>query len=165
VAKRTDEEKLISSNPRQAVIFHPFTTRFSSPIQNIQIRSDNMMDTRRIDATSSVKNMSYNKSKSNASGTFSLELTSDRNWKHILRPGDWGVLYLSQFEIDTESTKGMLALVNIDRVSRQKFITNDGKKGFRYRVDGRDFGKIFEKKQNFIIIHIYPKRFNKTLYL
>jgi len=130
---------LISSSPRQAIIFYPFKNRFDN------VTEDNIMETIRIDATSSATNINYSKSKSNASGTFSMQLVADRNWIQILRPGDWGMLYISQFDIDTNSTKGLQALINIDRISKQKITSNDGKKRFIYRVTGRDFGKIFEK--------------------
>lgn len=161
--RRKDEEKLISSAPRQAVVFYPFTTRFE------KVNKDNVLNTKRVDVTSSVTNLIYNKSKSNASGTFSITLKGSgpegpRNWKHILRPGDWGMIYLSQFGIDIESTKGLKALISIDRVSRQKIISNDGKKTFLFKIEGRDFGKIFEKTQFYYNPYV-PEKVQENLIL
>jgi len=139
MAKRPDEEQLISSTPRQAVVFFPYINHYDG------VTRGNLMKTREINATSSVYNLSYGNAKSGPSGIFSITLGPDKDWTRILRPGDWVMIYQSQFGIDTNGTKGLRCLGNIDRVSRQKIISNDGTKRFTYRVVGRDFGKIFEK--------------------
>ncbi|CAK0749548.1 hypothetical protein CCP1ISM_330003 [Azospirillaceae bacterium] len=146
MARRPDEEKLITSLPRIGLLLFPFVHHFNS------LTEANLMQVKRVDATSSVKSFTYQKNKSQAAGTFSIVLTSDQNWTQIVRPGDWLLLYESAFGIGIrgrgtgkDSTKGLRCLGNIDRVSRQKTITQDGKKMFTYRIDGSDFGKVFEK--------------------
>lgn len=144
MAKRSDEETLVTSQPRIGLLLYPFKNHFKG------ITNDNCMEVKRINATSSVKTMNYQTSKSSPSGTFSITLTSDRNWTQIVRPGDWLLLYESAFDIGihdggNDTTKGLRCLGNIDRVSRQKSINNEGQRVFTYRIDGRDFGKVFEK--------------------
>jgi len=140
------EQTLISSTPKIGVLFFPFTYRYKG------LTATNFMDVTRTDATSSVTHFTYQKSKSEASGSFSIEMKGDKDWTTVLRPGDWVMLYESAFGVGIrgpgkDTTQGLRLLGNIDRVSRQKVITQDGKKIYTYKVDGRDFGKVFEKLQ------------------
>jgi len=95
------EEKLVTSNPRIALVFYPYKNHYTG------ITQSNLLDVHTIEATSSVKTASYSKSKTDASGQFSIDLTSDREWTRMVRPGDWMTLYMSRFKIDIKGTKGM----------------------------------------------------------
>jgi len=141
--RRKDEEKLVTSLPRIGLVMFPYANHYTF----ISEGRGNVLEARRLDATSSVKKMVYSKSKSSASGNFTVDLTSDQSWDRVVRPGDWVMLYLSRFGINTKTTKGLICLGNIDRVSRRKSTTRDGKKFFTYRISGRDFGKIFDKSK------------------
>jgi len=141
--RNSNEEKLVTSLPRIGLIMFPYKKHYTF----ISEARGNLLTANRIDATSSVKTMSYSKSKSDASGNFVVDLTSDQEWTSVVRPGDWVMLYLSRFGIDKEGTKGLICLGSIDRVARRKNTTKDGKKIFTYRISGRDFGKIFEKSK------------------
>jgi len=66
MAKRPDEEVHISSTPRQAVVFYPYVDHYDG------ITKNNVMDTRRIEATSSVYDINYQNAKT---GLFTDEVT------------------------------------------------------------------------------------------
>lgn len=94
-----------------------------------------------------IASMSISKSVDMASGTFQLQLFPSKNWKQILSPGDWILIYMfDSLGASKEGTKNLLMTANIDRVSRslQKNEEND-KVELRYIVSGKSFGKVFEK--------------------
>lgn len=82
-------------------------------------------------------------------GSFEVRLIPSENWKQVLSPGDWVMLYMHDGASDTirefNDTKNMLMLANIDRVSRSLEKDHETDKNLlRYVVSGRGIGKVFE---------------------
>lgn len=93
--------------------------------------------------------VSINVSKSirQPSGTFDITVLPTKNWRQVLAPGDWLVIYLfngisDEFQYKNEN---VIMLGNIDRVARIKQKDEESDKTtVRYQISGRDFGKVFE---------------------
>lgn len=87
------------------------------------------------------------KSLSRPAGSFELVLAPTRNWRELIFPGDWVLLYMGrETDIDTKSLKGCQLIGNVDRVARSKQKneeTDDTE--IRYKISGRNFGKVFEE--------------------
>lgn len=85
-------------------------------------------------------------------GTFELQILPTKNWKQLISPGDWLMIYMfdgagtvqlsSQQNIDTQN---LIMLGNVDRTSRslEKDKETD-KTMLRFVVSGRGMGKVFE---------------------
>lgn len=81
------------------------------------------------------------KTLSQPSGTFTLKLAASKNWKKIIKPGDWVTI-----EFSNKGEYRLKMLGNVDRVTRTKEIDQDsGSLKTIFVVYGRDFGKVFEK--------------------
>lgn len=86
-------------------------------------------------------------------GTFNLSLLPNKNWKRILSPGDWILIYIYDTYGDkdraagaTIDTTNLLMLANIDRISRSLQKNEDTDENeLRYNVSGRSFSKVFDK--------------------
>lgn len=101
-----------------------------------------------------VENCTISKNIEHPSATFSFDLFPTKNWKRELSPGDWILVYFnSSMTKDSEvgvniptSTKNLVLVGNIDRIARviQKDEETDTTT-LRYKVSGRNFGKIFEQ--------------------
>jgi len=86
-----------------------------------------------------------------SSSTFQLTLLPSKNWKQVLSPGDWLMIYihdnssLNKGDESIQDTKNLIMLGNVDRVSRslQKDKETD-KTTLRYVVSGRGIQKVFE---------------------
>lgn len=81
--------------------------------------------------------------------SFEVRLIPSKNWKQVLSPGDWVMLYMHDLTspaiLEANDTKNMLMLANIDRVSRSlEKDTETDKNMLRYVVSGRGIGKVFE---------------------
>lgn len=96
-----------------------------------------------------IDSIQVSKSIQAASGTFEFSLLPSQNWKGVLSPGDWVLIYLFnefQAEGEPQDTRNCLMIGNIDRVSRSLQRDEDEDKvSLRYRVAGRNFGKVFEE--------------------
>jgi hypothetical protein len=94
-----------------------------------------------------------------SAGTFDVVLMPTKNWKALISPGDWIIIYLYNNKKDFGDSSDFIRQVqvkapnsniiflgNVDRISRtkQKDEATD-KTIVRYRVGGRDFGKVFEQ--------------------
>lgn len=94
-----------------------------------------------------IESISTQKSMREPSGTFDITLLPSRNWRQVLAPGDWLVIYLfnSVEEKFQFHNKNVVMFGNVDRVARvrQKDQQTD-KTTVRYHISGRDFGKVFE---------------------
>jgi hypothetical protein len=85
-----------------------------------------------------------------ASGTFNVVLMPSQNWKQKISPGDWIAIYLyPNFESnrsEVPTTKNLVLLGNVDRISRSISKNEDtDRTELRYRISGRNFGKVFEE--------------------
>lgn len=134
--------ELKSSTPRIKVLLFPFSFTRKEIVSPF-----NVMMVNEIDATEAVVTTNYSKSKSNPSGTFQIVLKPTRKWDVTVKPGSWVMIYISQYKIDTSGTKGLKCLGIIDRVARNFSIDQDGVKSINYTIDGRDFGKVFERNK------------------
>lgn len=84
--------------------------------------------------------------------SFSVSLLPSQNWKQILSPGDWVILYIqddyqdkTRYSLD-KNNKNMMLLGNIDRISRSlQKNEDDDKVELRYVISGRGFQKVFEE--------------------
>jgi hypothetical protein len=99
-----------------------------------------------------IANISISKSLRSASASFSISLLPTENWKRVLRPGDWIIIYLYAnndspvFKNAQTDRKNIVLVGNIDRVSRVREKDEETDKVLlRYKVSGRNFGKVFEQ--------------------
>lgn len=88
-----------------------------------------------------ILSINTNKDINSPSGVFSIKAAPSKNWKKLVRNGDWIMIFFSK-----DGEKRLRMLGNIDRVSRTKEIDAEtGSMAVRYMIYGRDFGKVFEK--------------------
>jgi len=99
-----------------------------------------------------ILSVKISKSVDRPSASFEISLMPTENWKQVLSPGDWIAIYLyssSQSPVGTyhmPKQKNLVLFGNIDRVSRTLSKNEDtDKTELRYRVSGRNFGKVFEE--------------------
>jgi len=97
--------------------------------------------------------VSVHKTMSNSSGSFSITVLPNKNWKQYISPGDWLAIYLysdtKEYTKD-KTTRNMVMFGNVDRVSRTRQREEDSDKIIvRYVISGRDFGKVFEDTETF----------------
>ena len=93
--------------------------------------------------------LSVSKSVQSPSGTFEIALSPSKNWKSVLAPGDWVMIYLyNNFQPEgiPTTTKNCVLVGSIDRISRslQREDEDSDKVELSFRVSGRNFGKVFE---------------------
>jgi LysM repeat protein len=133
------------------VCFHYERQNFGVPTN---LRSSKFTDTRaeKFVLEEEIASLRISKSIEQAAGTFEIQLHPVENWKQKLSPGDWVMIYMhdkygmkNQLE-DSQDTKNLLMLANVDRVARslEKDETTD-KVRLRYVISGRGFGKVFEE--------------------
>jgi hypothetical protein len=99
-----------------------------------------------------VVSLNINKNMNQAAGTFNAVLLPTKNWRKSVNAGDWVAIYMfktfeeaQEFSFDSPNAANLVMLGNVDRVSRVKEREEDSDKiTVRYRVSGRDFGKVFE---------------------
>jgi len=130
--------KIETSTPRIGVMLYPYEQHFRySPSKQNSVK--------KINATDYITSVQFLKSKGQASGTFTITLKAVKNWRDVIKPGDWLLIYHSRFPFTMGDTKGLKVLGNVDRVSRDKTTKTDGTKEITYTITGRDFGKILEE--------------------
>lgn len=84
-----------------------------------------------------------------SSGSFEARLVPSRNWKSLISPGDWVMIYMYDRntigELKETYTQNMLMLGNVDRVARSLSKEEESDKvDLRYVLSGRGIGKVFE---------------------
>lgn len=100
-----------------------------------------------------IQKIQISKSIEASSGTFNITLLPSKNWKQVLSPGDWIMIFFddkygaaSRYLNDKASTKNMVMLASIDRVSKSLSKNEDTDRvELRYNISGRNFGKVFEE--------------------
>ena len=116
-------------------------------------------DAGRLDVSSRILNVSFNKQLGSPAGSFSFSLSNntglpDSDWKNIIRPGHWVVIYMSQdgdLDIRDEVTfprkrpprNKIRCIGYIERVSAKTAVNPNGAFDVMYEVSGRDFGIIY----------------------
>jgi hypothetical protein len=124
--------------------FHYRTQNFGLPT-NLRENINAPVDVEVGTISSEVSNLTISKSIQQCSASFNLSLFPSKNWKNVLSPGDWIMIYIFNNLGDIEDTKNLVLVGNIDRVSRSLQRNEDEDKTLlRYQVSGRNFGKIFE---------------------
>lgn len=98
-----------------------------------------------------IESVTTDKSLSAPSGTFDITLLPSKNWKQLISPGDWVVIYLYRENTPFAfENKNIVLVGNVDRVSRTKQKDEETDKTLvRYNISGRDFGKVFEETDIF----------------
>jgi len=132
-----------SQAPDANVIFYPFEvedTEAKGGRNTIDIKTTDVV------AHDHIIELQTNKPKTGV-GTFSMMLSSAVNWKGILHPGCWCIIYISNERLTGEeggqedSGLKMLGIVRSIRRSEQTDPAT-GKKTLRYLVTGEDFHSI-----------------------
>jgi len=94
-------------------------------------------------------NVSKSLHSSNPAGTFDIELLPSKNWKRLISPGDWALIYLysgQSEKIDPKDipNKNIVMIGNLDRISRSRNRNEETDRlETRYVISGRDFSKVF----------------------
>lgn len=133
--------------------------RESGTLPNLLSQSDP------IDISSRILNVSFTKSMSSPSGTFSISLANNpgvikrnkkiEDWKDLIKPGTWCVIYMSQegdlllkSQVETPNkteSRRVRCIGYIERVSAKADVNEKGALEVTYEISGRDFGVIFEE--------------------
>lgn len=125
----------VSVSSCRAIVFH--YTKFPSDgggAPNLEVQE--------ISIEREIKSFEFSKTLGSASGSFTLELTANVNWKKAVFPTDWIMVYMSNAG---DSKEKLRLLGNIDRVSQFTTRNDKGLLETSYVISGRDFGKIFEE--------------------
>jgi hypothetical protein len=157
---------IVNINSQCQVVFFPWTHNFVTEALTDQQLSDSSL----LDVSKYLTSMSFTKSLGDATGNFSLTLPNDRDWKQILHPGVWGVVYMSQDDaltipqdndvpsltaltLQQDKVRGILY---IDRVAPSAHVGEErGEYDVEFIVSGRDFGVVYVENEIF---------FNRLLY-
>ena len=116
-------------------------------------------DAGRLDVSSRLLNVSFNKQLGSPAGSFSFTLANntglpDSDWKNIIRVGTWCVIYMSQdgdldirdevtFPRRTPPRNKIRGICYIERVSAKTMVNEKGAFDVVYEVSGRDFGIVY----------------------
>jgi hypothetical protein len=145
--------KVSSHTPDALVTF--FSYKKENTYSSTFLASDTL-SVEEINVTSEIISIQTNKGKSGV-GTWSVTLASSKNYKGLISPGSWCMIYMGGHKIDIKdnSTHNGLKMVGIVKsVRRQEAVDGaSGTKYVRYVVSGEDF-------QSFFNIPIY---INQTL--
>ena len=122
--------------------------------------NDTLSQTTKLDVSSRLLDCTFSKSMSNPSGFFSFSLgmnTGLKNrtdWKDIIKPGTWCLIYMSQdgdLNISPEVDKVLPTPTNklrcmglIDYPAVRQTTDSKGAQDWIFEVSGRDFGAIYE---------------------
>jgi len=87
-----------------------------------------------------IVSFSYSKSLSSPAGTFQCKILATRDYSKLISPGDWVQIYLTT----SKDKKHKRVIGNVDRISLEEFINEDGMREIYFSISGRDFGKIFQ---------------------
>lgn len=142
--------KIRSTAPDGDVLFYPFTkekTKGLKPDQNSSI------DTTEVSAYDAILSMSTSKAKGR-SGSFNITLAPTKNWKGLLQPGCWCLIYMSDKKLKPLNERSskledglkMIGIVKSVNVIEQ-IDPSTGTRTKRYQVSGVDFHHVFESMQ------------------
>lgn len=160
------QNKVTNINSQCQVVFFNWT----KPFLNENMTEAEVSDSNIIDVSKYLSEVSFSKHLGDPAGSFELRLPNDRDWKQILHPGTWGVVYMSQdkaLAIPTDSDSPSIAqlqlqkdrvrgIIFIDRVSVVgKTGEEKGEYDADFAVSGRDFGIVYVENEIF---------YNKFLY-
>lgn len=141
------------SSYASVVYFHYNKQNFGIPTNTNKAGFSNTMSITRGVIEDDIQTIKVHKSIEASSGTFNITLLPSRNWKQVLSPGDWILIYLddksgaaSRYATNLASTSNLIMIASVDRVSRSLQKNEDTDRNeLRYNVSGRNFGKVFEE--------------------
>ena len=87
-----------------------------------------------------IVSFTYNKSMSSPAGSFQCKILPVFDYSKIISPGDWVQIYLTT----DDDKKHKRVIGNVDRVSLETVMNEDGTRESHFMISGRDFGKIFQ---------------------
>lgn len=147
--------KIFSTAPDAEVLFFPFESEITYDGKKgkaiITSKTPGVLGVNQISARKDIIELTTNKPKSGV-GTFNVTLSSNQNWKRLVHPGAWCMIYISDHRLDdleknkyaaTENS-GFKMLGIVRTVRRQEYLNPEtGAKTIRYMIAGEDFQSIF----------------------
>lgn len=129
-----------STAPDAFAAFYPYieedTTKFDSD------ETDEAMETNPFIVSSDIIAINTYKPKG-GSGTFSMVLASSQNYKKLLHPGTWCMIYMSDHKLTTaeqsDENSGLKMVGIVRSVRAVETISEDGIRMLRYEISGDDF--------------------------
>lgn len=127
----------------------------------LSIRALSQVDS--LDISASLLGCSFSKSRTQAAGAFTFSLANDRDWRNIIKPGMWCLLYMDNegtLDIKRGSSvslpsidpgalkkfkKKLRGICYIERAALDAAVGVNGELEVTYQVTGRDFGVVYEE--------------------
>lgn len=148
------------TNCQCKVVVYPWKEVLNDP----ELSDAKLAEASRLDISSQITSVTFNKNMGSASGSFSIGLTNSPgtgsgDWKDILKRGYWLVIYMSQdgdlvlsptvgpssSKNRNQESKKIRCIGYIDRVQTNASIQPNRAIETSYTVTGRDFGVIYEE--------------------
>lgn len=152
-------DKVVNITPQCKVVLYPWINQVDDDI----LENADLTKCERLEISSQVINVSYNKTIQNAAGTFSITLSNSPNygsndWKDIIQRGTWLMIYMDNDNTLTLNPqvgapdrsnirwerKKRRCIGRVDRVAVKTSLSPNGAVTVQYVVSGRDFGVVYE---------------------
>jgi hypothetical protein len=149
-----------SYNPQCKVVVY----QWQQPLNKQDITEDKLSRTTRLDISSQVQSVTFNKNMGSAAGSFSIQLTNSPNfgsndWKDIIKRGYWVLIYMTQdgdLNINPEvgapisknksqEAKRIRCIGYVERVAVTGTTLENRAIDVGFQVTGRDFGIVYEE--------------------
>jgi hypothetical protein len=131
-------------------------------LNNPDIEDSKLAETIRLDISSQLETVSFNKNMGSAAGSFSFTLANSPNygsndWKDIIKRGFWCVIYMSndgglnisntvtQDKPSSAEAKYIRCIGYIERVGVSGTTDTNRSIDYNFTVSGRDFGIVYEE--------------------
>lgn len=155
------KSEVVTVNPQCQIVVFPW----KHEIMRQSLSFSDLAQATRIDVSSELLACTYSKNLSSPAGNFAFTLANSRDWKRIIKPGQWCMIYMSNDgDLKIPASKGagtpdqlitppslkdqsakLRCVGYIDRVSVKGSMTPEGALDVTYEVAGRDFGVIYEE--------------------
>lgn len=142
------------------VIIYPWSNILNNP----NLDDDSLSESGRLDISSQIESVTFNKNTGSAAGSFSISLSNSPNygsndWKDIIKRGYWCVIYMTNegdltlnSEVGPNLSKNKLAEAKrircvgyVERVAVKGTTLDNRAIDVGFTVSGRDFGIIYEE--------------------
>jgi len=144
------------------VIWHQWKNNTPSNINISELSETNDFDISRHIVESCV----FSKNLGSAAGSFTFRLDNSRDWKDIMKPGQWCLIFmsndgdlvlpnkaqsgkgaekLSRMDRNVIQKKRLRGMCYIERIAANVVMTEGGVLDVVYEVSGRDFGVVYEQ--------------------
>jgi len=146
--------------PQCKVVVYPWQEILNDP----NLSDDKLAATTRLDISSQVQSVTYQKNMGSAAGSFSIQLTNSPNygtndWKDIIKRGYWVVIYMTNdgdlslnpvvgpniSKNKKQEAKRIRCVGYVERVSVTGSTQENRSIDITYTVTGRDFGIVYEE--------------------